>query len=857
MPLRARVFCALGCLAMLVNATLPAAAASQTANYKNAHLRGANFQGAVLQRADFENADLRNADFQNADLRGADFRGANLRSANLQGAGLQGANLASAALLGANLQRCNSQDAIFENANLQHANLQGVLLFHANLSGADLRQADLLGANLETASLQNADLRGTNLQGANLLGADMHGAITTGTAPRLVRTSAPKVVAAVNPALTTASPSRASSPAPTALPLAAASLAAHPRFWAPAARSDPVAPKLARGVVHPIRAKTPDWATMAAEALFGAVTSDSQHATTIRLHADRVQFFYDSFLVEADGNVQVRTSDGMTLSGDAFSMDLKLNRFVIAGHAHMQNATGSQDGAAVADFLDFNRIYFVPFIRDTQAATGVPDHWTFLDGDFAHPAKGREMPGDTFYFPDLGNTKPYILTKSAVIESRSFVRFGSARFDIANGLGFYLPLPSYYVNFSSDPHLGDNSLAGANYDATYEFAGNANSISALHFRYDTVNKTYFSFEQHLSGPKAYAVFSVNPMTRPSKFWDLLLSDRPSPYTQIRTFSQLHTFQFGLSSPLESQQVTTLQLTQALRGTYLQSSFQFENFSLLPLGCYGAPPCHGTVPNHPANLQVLGQTFDQPLTPYFHGGRLYAHMNYGFGYQHDSLGLQTLGGVNYTTIWQHQLGFQLYVPDFKFGSDTNVPTKYYALNSSFDKQRQWNSTGHYIDTEQTKVSLSKILDAHFLAYLEYSVQNVGDYYGPLQSIIYPGFTPVVNGVAYPGYQAFHGLATFRTASFGLNYSNAGYFTFNLLARKHTDFPAPIPFFFSFAQPDILGNFTVQNFLGQPPYDVTAEVRMRINPHMSIDIQRAYYFNYSNLRWSPHFVIQVLR
>jgi hypothetical protein len=40
-------------------------------------------------------------------------------------------------------------------------------------------------------------------------------------------------------------------------------------------------------------------------------------------------------------------------------------------------------------------------------------------------------------------------------------------------------------------------------------------------------------------------------------------------------------------------------------------------------------------------------------------------------------------------------------------------------------------------------------------------------------------------------------------------------------------------------------------------VTAEVRMRINPHMSIDIQRSYFFNYSNLRWSPHFVFQVLQ
>lgn len=585
-----------------------------------------------------------------------------------------------------------------------------------------------------------------------------------------------------------------------------------------------------------------------------AVPTSPPAPPLIRLSADRVNFFYDRFLVEADGNVRVRTSDGMTATGDTFSMDLKLNRFLLAGHVHVSDAAGAQDGAAIADFMDFDRIYLVPLTRESQTATGIPDRWTFVNGDFAHPLKGREMPGDTFYFPNLGEAKPYLTGKSAVIGSKSFVRFSGGSFDAAEGAGVYVPVPSYYINFSTDQHLGDNSLAGANYDATWEFAGNANSISALHFRYDTVNKTYMSFEQHLSGPKAYAVFSVNPMTRPSKFWDLLLSDRLSASTQIRTLTQLHTFQFGLSSPLESQQVSTVQAIQALHGSFLQANYQFENFSLLPLGCYQG---HCTVPNHPSSFQVVGQTFDRPLTKYFDGARLYWHLNYGLGFQHDSLGLQTLGGVNYTTIWQHQLGFGLFLPDVKFGPDVNVPTKYYAINASFEKQRQWNSAPHYIDSAQTKISLSKVLDSHFLSYLEYSVQNVGDYYGAQQSAVYPSFTPVVNGVRYPGYAAFQGIATFRTLSLGLNYSNGGNFTFNLLARRHADFPSPIPFFFQFAQPDVLGNFTVQNFLGQPPYDATADVRLRINAHTSIDIQRTYYFNYSNLRWSPHFVIQVLQ
>ncbi len=43
--------------------------------------------------------------------------------------------------------------------------------------------------------------------------------------------------------------------------------------------------------------------------------------TTIRLRADRIAFYYDRFLIEADGHVVVRTSDGIEIRGDVFSMD--------------------------------------------------------------------------------------------------------------------------------------------------------------------------------------------------------------------------------------------------------------------------------------------------------------------------------------------------------------------------------------------------------------------------------------------------------------------------------------------------------------------------------------------------------
>lgn len=592
-------------------------------------------------------------------------------------------------------------------------------------------------------------------------------------------------------------------------------------------------------------------AALFAATLFSCAAASAQ--TLIHLNAGTVNFYYDRFLLEAEGNVRVTTSDGMTMTGDAFSMDLKLNRFVLAGHVRVQDPSGSQDGAALADFLDFNRIYFLPIVSG-PADSPLPDRWTFLNGDFAHPAKGREMPGDPFFFPDLGDDKPFVVTNSAVIGAKSFVRFGGNKIDLANGLGAYVPTSSYYVNFSTDRHLGENSLAGANYDATWEFAGSANAISALHFRYDTVNKTYLSFEQHISGKKAYGVFSINPMTRPQKFWDLLLSDEPSPYYQIKTFTQLATNQHWLTQPNAAGQYTILQATHALPNSFLQVSAQDTNFSLLPPGNY-----HGIVPviDHPWQMTLSAQTFDHRIgrTPF------YERVGWGFGYAHDaSRVLQTLGGTPYTTIWNHNLDAILYVPSYKLGNSYIVSKNYY-LNASFEKNRQWFSSGHHIDTATSRMTLSKTFGAHdrFVSFLGYSVENLGDYYGKLQDVAYRPFVPVVDGVKYPGYAAFHGLATFRELSLGVTYANGGYVSASLLARKHIDFPKPIPNFFQPPPLDILGNqiYGAQPYLGEPPYDITADLRVRLNSHTSVDFSRAYYFNFGKRGWSPQFVIQVMQ
>ncbi|MBV9149433.1 MAG: hypothetical protein JO024_06195 [Candidatus Eremiobacteraeota bacterium] len=561
----------------------------------------------------------------------------------------------------------------------------------------------------------------------------------------------------------------------------------------------------------------------------------------IRLSADQVEFYYDRFLIEADGNVKVNLG-ALQVQGDTFSMDLRLHRFLVAGNVTITNGAQTIHGAAMSDFLSFSRVYFVP-------VTDQPDRWTYLDNDFAHPQKGREMPGDAFFFPDLGGARPYIRSQSAVISPNNYVTFRPASVD--TGLA-YLPSPVYVLNFSTNPNLAQNSLSGANFDAPYPFAGNEHSISAVHFRYDNYNKTYFSFEQHFASDKAYAVFSVNPGTRPSKFWNLLMSDRLGPETQVQTYTQLHTFQSGLSMPVESSQYSNLTLTQGLSRSYLQLSANFYNQSLLgePALLYFQDPSHTFNAAHPVNLQLTLTSFDErighlPLYERARIGGVYVHDIYGIqGYAAPSTG-QCSGDPNNPNycnpsgtpfgvgqnLWQNLIGLTLYTPSLKLGNNA-------FLNAVVDKQRIWGAP-HYVDTTDSTVSASKLYGTHAVTYLQYDVRNVSDVYGHNQDLAYPSYVPVVNGTTYPGFAAFRGLATYRTLTGGFAFTPNPDFALAVFARKHTDFPASIPFYY-----------------GQPPYDITGDVRIRVAPHTMLDISRTYYFNFANIRWSPYFQIQIL-
>lgn len=577
--------------------------------------------------------------------------------------------------------------------------------------------------------------------------------------------------------------------------------------------------------------------------LFALICARSADAITlIHLRAKHVAFYYDRFVVTAQGNVALTTSDGLRVSGDVFTMDLRLNRFLVAGDVRVQTRSGSYSGAALSDFVSFNRVYFVPI-------TSEPDRWTFLDGNFSHPILGRVMPGDAFEFASTGGESPSYLATGAVIGTDSYLRLTGVQ---AYVLGLLLPIPPFYVSFAPTPALARNSLSGANADLTYQFAGNANSISALHLRYDATNHLYASFEQHLAGDHEYAVFSINPATAPAKFWNLLTSDRLGERFEIDTFTQLYTYQYGLAQPHASAQYTYLTATEALPRWSLQAVANFTNYNLLGPGSFQ----HDTLPNgqtvgeldHPSQLQLTATSFQERIF----GSPFYEQYFFGTGFAHDSVGkgLQSYGDVIYTTIYDKLAGFTVSLPSFEFGdlSCQHPSCQYdkYTISATLTKEREWFSVPHYVDTTSFAGTLSRQIVRTVGVYAGYSILNTGDRY---IHGTYSVSSPIVNGVYDPGFLAFKGFATQRTFSLGENYVPSPEFSLSLLYRHHDDFPASVPGVFPLPPLNPLGQYIYQNYLGQPPNDLTGDLHVQVARHIAFDVARTYYFGYATLKWSP--------
>ena len=55
--------------------------------------------------------------------------------------------------------------------------------------------------------------------------------------------------------------------------------------------------------------------------------------------------------------------------------------------------------------------------------------------------------------------------------------------------------------------------------------------------------------------------------------------------------------------------------------------------------------------------------------------------------------------------------------------------------------------------------------------------------------------------------------------------------------------------------VVGQPLYGNYLGQPPNDITGDVRFKFLPHLQVEVARTYYFHFGSTNWSPSFVVLV--
>jgi hypothetical protein len=550
----------------------------------------------------------------------------------------------------------------------------------------------------------------------------------------------------------------------------------------------------------------------------------SAQIDSVVVHADRVAFYDKKYVVTADNNVRVTLTDGTTITGRTFAMDLKLNRFIVAGGVHVVHGSSSYDGAAFSDFLDYKRAYFLPITTE-------PDRWTFMDEDYAKPVPGRIMPGDAFALADTGVDHPFVLAKEARIIPKTGVDLSPARIYT---LGAYAPAPDYYQNFSSNPYFAQNSLTGATGAVGLPILGSAHATTTIYGRYDTANKAYLAIEQHLVGNNDYAVFSISPLTRPLKQYNFLgLIKTSNQRFQLTNFDQMTAFQSGFSQPESETGFQNVQLTYALKNSFLQLNANQYEQSLLPqpaAGYYVNPNSGAWIPNHPNNWQLAWVGADRAVTKYtpinfkLRGGILEAHDNFGLG---------SFGGTPYTSYWEHFLGFTLWSNPQRLTKRAPFDQSAY-ISMIYDRQRTFvSSFPRFQDASTLTTTVNKLNGRRGSMYLSYIISNQGDYLGPNQSLIYPStvLDNPFNGQIYPGWAAFDGFATIRDLQFAYNFTPTPYFSFTLQADKHKDFPAPIPYWY-----------------GAPPYSISLRTQIRLSTVLSLQIARSYGFNFGNQGWS---------
>ena len=130
------------------------------------------------------------------------------------------------------------------------------------------------------------------------------------------------------------------------------------------------------------------------------------------LDGGTIVFFADTLALVARDGTTLTLADGTRARADAAYVDLKTDRVVLAGHAHVERGAASADADAVAIEMDGDRVDLL------DAASGV----TRTTRALGTPA-AADFDAQRFAFPDVDDRSAFIRSKHAKIAPHADVRF--------------------------------------------------------------------------------------------------------------------------------------------------------------------------------------------------------------------------------------------------------------------------------------------------------------------------------------------------------------------------------------------------------------------------------------------------
>ena len=450
-----------------------------------------------------------------------------------------------------------------------------------------------------------------------------------------------------------------------------------------------------------------------------------------------IVFFSDTLALIARDGATVKLADGTRAHADAAYLDLRTDRLVLAGHAHLARGAAAIDADAIALELDGTRVDVL------DAASGVARTTRALG-----PATPAEFDAERFAFPDVDDRNAFIKSKHAAITPHADVRFTPASFPTSVG---GLPVPSYLHAYATGAGFGSTSLSGATFDQPYGLWGSPTSLTALHARWEDGPGAALALQQQVvAGDDGYVAASI---------------DAPLHGYSVRGFTAYRR--------IGSRYTAIADGSGTIYGTVAHVGFTAA------FGAAGGRLDYTRVSGGGSSFNASLRTPDRPLP----GGATWRlRGDLGFDAQRGGLLGLLPDAQRYATVWRHDLDLSVSTPVVRvpFGA---------TLATSFDTARTWFAFPHHRDALGATASATRPLARNLKLFLVYQGSWGADVYPYAQALFYP--TPVTplltpDGTPYYGYAAFSGATTFRSQSGELQFTPNG--TSLRLTLTHTaDFP----------------------------------------------------------------------